>query len=134
MAYITPCYLHISNSIRTESPYASCKGTRIGHAKKTPPSPASSNKGGCVVRCCNAASTSVSSAADKQLLFQDRRRSDADKEFLVSEFGWKVRRLARNEHEMREVAQIQAEAFHTPMALFDDLFFQFFKVFLLNLD
>ncbi|KAI3918354.1 hypothetical protein MKX01_041674 [Papaver californicum] len=46
---------------------------------------------------------------------------------LVTEFGWKVRRLIENEDEMREVAQVQAEAFHVPVAFFDDVFFEFFK-------
>ncbi|MCL7048754.1 hypothetical protein MKW94_012054, partial [Papaver nudicaule] len=46
---------------------------------------------------------------------------------LVTEFGWKVRRLIENEEEMREVAQVQAEAFHVPVAIFDDVFFEFFK-------
>ncbi|XP_077231625.1 acyl-CoA N-acyltransferases (NAT) superfamily protein [Tasmannia lanceolata] len=46
---------------------------------------------------------------------------------LVSEFGWRVRRLVEDEDEMRRVAQVQAEAFHVPMPLFNDLFFQFFE-------
>ncbi|PKI78426.1 uncharacterized protein LOC116198899 [Punica granatum] len=49
-------------------------------------------------------------------------------ECLVGAYGWEVRRLdERDEDEMRQVARIQAEAFHEPTALFDDLFFQFFQ-------
>ncbi|XP_043703308.1 uncharacterized protein LOC122653520 isoform X2 [Telopea speciosissima] len=47
--------------------------------------------------------------------------------YLVSEFGWKVRRLVEEEDEMRRVTQVQAEAFHVPVVLFNDLFFEFFK-------
>ncbi|KAG9456936.1 hypothetical protein H6P81_001444 [Aristolochia fimbriata] len=46
---------------------------------------------------------------------------------LVSEFGWRVRRMAENDSEMRQVADVQSRAFHTTMPFFDDLFFQFFK-------
>ncbi|MQM21677.1 hypothetical protein Taro_054722 [Colocasia esculenta] len=42
-------------------------------------------------------------------------------------FGWGVRRMAMVGEEMRMVAHIQAEAFHEPVALFDDFFFQFFE-------
>ncbi|KAJ0087258.1 hypothetical protein Patl1_07531 [Pistacia atlantica] len=48
-------------------------------------------------------------------------------EYLVSEFGWKARRLAKEDDEMRKVAAIQAEAFHIPVLFFDDVFFEFFK-------
>jgi hypothetical protein len=47
--------------------------------------------------------------------------------YLVNECGWKVRRLVEKAYEMRMVAQVQAEAFHVPVALFND-FFQFFLV------
>lgn len=48
-------------------------------------------------------------------------------EFLAREAGWGVRRMARVGEEMRRVAQVQAEAFHVPVALFNDFFFEFFK-------
>jgi hypothetical protein len=48
--------------------------------------------------------------------------------YLVNECGWKVRRLVETADEMRMVAQVQAEAFHVPVALFNDFFFQFFQV------
>ncbi|XP_078434244.1 acyl-CoA N-acyltransferases (NAT) superfamily protein isoform X2 [Wolffia australiana] len=47
--------------------------------------------------------------------------------FLVEEFGWRVRRMTKVSEEVREVARIQAEAFHEPSALFDDFLFQFFE-------
>lgn len=50
--------------------------------------------------------------------------------YLVSEYGWGVRRLVEEEEEMRKVAQVQAEAFHVPKALFNDFFFLFFEVIL----
>ncbi|XP_056693669.1 GCN5-related N-acetyltransferase 10, chloroplastic isoform X2 [Spinacia oleracea] len=48
-------------------------------------------------------------------------------EYLVREYGWKVRRMAEDKSEMRKVAHIQAEAFHDPSPFFDDWFFNFFK-------
>ncbi|KAJ0969408.1 hypothetical protein J5N97_022285 [Dioscorea zingiberensis] len=48
-------------------------------------------------------------------------------EYLVREYGWGVRRMAQVEKEMRSVAHVQAEAFHLPVVLFNNLFFEFFK-------
>lgn len=48
--------------------------------------------------------------------------------YLVKEWGWRVRRMVKVGEEMRKVAQVQAEAFHTPVALLNDLFFDLFKV------
>ena len=45
-----------------------------------------------------------------------------------TEYGWKVRRLVEEDSEMRKVAHIQSQAFHVPVALFNDLFFEFFQV------
>lgn len=103
---------------------------------------------GCVVQCCTSSSPPpppalISSAkagvnlTGKNADDQDSngRWKDTDQEqplYLASEYGWKVRRLEEEDQlEMRKVAQIQAEAFHQPIAFFDDLFFQFFKVSLL---
>ncbi|EPS63760.1 hypothetical protein M569_11023, partial [Genlisea aurea] len=47
--------------------------------------------------------------------------------FLSSDGNWRVRRMTESGHEMRAVARVQAEAFHEPAFLFDDLFFEFFK-------
>lgn len=49
-------------------------------------------------------------------------------EYLASEYGWKVRRLARIGDEIREAARVQAEAFHEPAFIFNDFFFAFFQV------
>ncbi|KAB1213172.1 hypothetical protein CJ030_MR5G021750 [Morella rubra] len=56
-------------------------------------------------------------------------RINAEGQFLclVNDYGWRVRRLIAKADEMREVAKVQAEAFHVPVALFNDLFFGFFK-------
>lgn len=48
--------------------------------------------------------------------------------YLVDEYGWMVRRLVVKADEMRKAAQVQAEAFHEPVALFNDFFFEFFQV------
>ncbi|KAG6466884.1 uncharacterized protein LOC122036325 [Zingiber officinale] len=50
-----------------------------------------------------------------------------DSKYLARESQWGVRRMVKVGEEMRKVAHVQAEAFHTPVALFDDLFFDFFK-------
>ena len=49
------------------------------------------------------------------------------KKYLVREYGWGVRRMGKLAGELKEVARIQAEAFHEPSPLFDDIFFQFFE-------
>lgn len=48
--------------------------------------------------------------------------------YLARGFGWGVRRMVSVGDEMRRVAEVQAEAFHEPLALFDNFFFEFFKV------
>ncbi|KAL8482559.1 hypothetical protein ACS0TY_028652 [Phlomoides rotata] len=74
---------------------------------------------------------SYSTSADQQrkLAAQDVDPNPRISElgYLVNDVDWQVRRMAETEHEMREVASVQAEAFHQPMLLFDDLFFDFFK-------
>ncbi|WOL03608.1 hypothetical protein Cni_G12328 [Canna indica] len=47
--------------------------------------------------------------------------------YLVRDFGWRVRRMVKVGEEMRKVAHVQAEAFYTPVAMLNDLFFDFFK-------
>ncbi|KAL9245457.1 hypothetical protein vseg_019110 [Gypsophila vaccaria] len=51
----------------------------------------------------------------------------SDLEWLVSDHGWKVRRMAESKGEMKLVALIQAHAFHVPSLFFDDFFFHFFQ-------
>ncbi|KAK8951497.1 hypothetical protein KSP39_PZI004258 [Platanthera zijinensis] len=53
--------------------------------------------------------------------------SIATGDYLVEEFGWGVRRMAEVGDEMRNAAAVQAEAFHVPVALFNDLFLAFFR-------
>ncbi|KAI3872202.1 hypothetical protein MKW98_011694 [Papaver atlanticum] len=72
-----------------------------------------------LVPCSSASSSSSVELVENEI--------DGQLGHLVTEFGWKVRRLIENEDEMREVAQVQAEAFHVPVAFFDDVFFEFFK-------
>ncbi|XP_021748682.1 uncharacterized protein LOC110714476 isoform X2 [Chenopodium quinoa] len=48
-------------------------------------------------------------------------------DYLVKEYGWKVRRMKEDKSEMKMVAQVQAEAFHVPSLFFDDWFFSFFQ-------
>ena len=86
------------------------------------------------IHCCSttSATSSQSLSSAEEVAIDDRSKrvelKEQQFEYLVNEFGWRVRRLAEDQHEMKEVAQLQAEAFHTPTALFDDLFFEFFKV------
>ncbi|WCJ43877.1 Acyl-CoA N-acyltransferases (NAT) superfamily protein [Euphorbia peplus] len=76
-----------------------------------------------VLQCSTASSTSSSSAAAAEQVQEE----DKDEDYLVSELGWRVRRLVNNDFEMREVSHLQAQAFHIPMPFFDHFFFQFFK-------
>ncbi|XP_054812669.1 uncharacterized protein LOC129313508 [Prosopis cineraria] len=58
-----------------------------------------------------------------------RRISVVDDEIkcLVCENGWRVRRLVEKDEEIRNAANVQAEAFHVPVSFFNPLFFQFFQ-------
>ncbi|RVW12225.1 hypothetical protein VitviT2T_028924 [Vitis vinifera] len=88
---------------------------------------------GSVVQCCSSSSTP--SAEDQRVLrlvgkVGLREKPEYGKDqfgCLVNEYGWKVRRLVEEDGEMRKVAQVQAQAFHVPVALFNDLFFEFFQ-------
>nr|XP_043616970.1 uncharacterized protein LOC122588824 [Erigeron canadensis] len=46
---------------------------------------------------------------------------------LAQEYGWQVRRMEEKDDEMRNVANIQAEAFYEPVIFFNDYFFKFFQ-------
>ncbi|KAL2467620.1 Acyl-CoA N-acyltransferase (NAT) superfamily protein [Forsythia ovata] len=85
-----------------------------------------------LVHCC----TSSTSSADQQVDFSarelDLEGTYYEKEklqfgSLVSDNNWQVRRMVEIEEEMREVAKVQAEAFHEPVFLFNDMFLQFFQ-------
>lgn len=87
---------------------------------------------GFVGKCCRSSSTpSISSAEDQRVVSMVGKVESGKGLFgcLVDEYGWKVRRLVEEDGEMRKVAQVQAQAFHVPMVLFNDLFFEFFQVF-----
>lgn len=78
--------------------------------------------------CCSSSSSPSSSTGVTG--YADNK--DTVGYYLASEFGWGVRRMLQIGEEMRSVAYIQAEAFHVPVFLFDDFFFQFFQVFSLS--
>lgn len=84
-------------------------------------------------QCSTTSSSSIQSAEEVELVDKkiemDVKNGDRKGQFghLVSENGWQVRRMVEKEDEMREVAHIQAEAFHEPSILFNELFFQFFQ-------
>lgn len=90
-----------------------------------------------VVHCCtssSSSSSSTSSAEEVSFVGSGKFGIDSKGEFkyLVSEYGWNIRSLFRTGDEVRKAAQVQAEAFHEPVFLFNDLFFQFFQVNLLD--
>lgn len=80
-----------------------------------------------VVQCCSVSSSSPV-RTDKQIepynAYENNKPTFGS---LVTDVNWKVRRMMETDEEMRKVASIQAEAFHEPVILFDDLFFDFFK-------
>ncbi|KAL4342111.1 hypothetical protein GQ457_08G024620 [Hibiscus cannabinus] len=87
---------------------------------------------GCVVRCSSSSSSSAKANVELSGKSDDNNNGRWEQQqpqplYLASENGWKVRRLEEAQHEIRQVSQIQAEAFHLPLPLFDDLFFYFFK-------
>ncbi|XP_010415929.1 PREDICTED: uncharacterized protein LOC104701872 [Camelina sativa] len=54
--------------------------------------------------------------------------AETELKYLVSQHGWDVRRLnTDDEDEIRRVSLVQADAFHIPLALFNDFFFLFFQ-------
>lgn len=141
MAHLLRHYSFTSTSVWTEArlhhqAHASIKlsNHRQGRWKICGKKRASGN--GCVVQCCTSSSSSAAAKAGVELtgnVEEDNNGRRGEKEveqplYLASEYGWKVRRLEEDQPEITKVAQIQAEAFHQPMAFFDDLFFQFFQV------
>lgn len=90
----------------------------------------------CVVHCSSSSSSSGSSSTEEVGFVGSGKfgiDSKGEFKYLVSEYGWKVRSLFRNGDEVRQAAQVQAEAFHEPVFLFNDLFFQFFQVCFVNI-
>ncbi|KAL2231884.1 uncharacterized protein LOC105175885 [Sesamum indicum] len=87
-------------------------------------------RGRRLVHCCSSSSTSTS--ADEHVAMKiEQSGTYEDKKlqlgYLVRDMNWQVRRMVEMEDEMRKVADVQAEAFHEPVFLFNDLFFEFFK-------
>lgn len=89
---------------------------------------------GLVLQCCSSSSTSSPQlpCTDQDVRLQIENGSSNGKlkqqfEYLVCEYGWRVRRLFENADEIKKASQVQAEAFHVPVSLFNDLFFQFFQ-------
>ncbi|XP_058206258.1 GCN5-related N-acetyltransferase 10, chloroplastic-like isoform X2 [Rhododendron vialii] len=84
-----------------------------------------------MVQCSTSSSPSSTEEMELDGKIEDleAKNGDGEGQFgdLVREYGWKVRRMVEEQSEMRKVAQVQAEAFHEPVFLFNDLFFQFFE-------
>ncbi|CAA2998840.1 Peptide alpha-N-acetyltransferase [Olea europaea subsp. europaea] len=80
------------------------------------------------VRCCTS-STSSPSSSDQQAEFSARKLDLQGMyyESLVRANNWQVRRMVETEEEMKKVAKVQAEAFHEPVILFNDMFLEFFQ-------
>lgn len=76
---------------------------------------------GLPLQCCSSSSTK-----DQRVLSQAGKPEQFG--CLVNEYGWKVRRLVEEGREMRKVAEVQAQAFHVPVPIFNDLFFEYFQV------
>ncbi|KAL8162409.1 hypothetical protein V2J09_013898 [Rumex salicifolius] len=146
MAHLQPSHVSIPTKLFIESSYGFCWGVRDGKAKRT--EIAKSWKPPCGIRRLSAEKicTRIFSAEQElgmlEKVYDDQISNDIDDQisndiddlvidddnfYLVDEHGWKVRRMRGNDFEMRKVASIQAEAFHVSVALFDDLFFQFFQ-------
>lgn len=91
-----------------------------------------------MLQCCSTRSSEESSYfGDQRVKFEIENENGSENlkqkfEILACEYGWRIRRLIVNADEINMAAQVQAEAFHVPVALFNDLFFQFFKVLLLS--
>lgn len=87
------------------------------------------NRGGCCCSCsCSTTEKSDLVVFGGNKVAAIERVVDGEKECLVSEYGWNVRRLVVEDSEIRRVSHLQAEAFHVPVLLFNDVFFEFFKV------
>ncbi|XP_019225435.1 PREDICTED: uncharacterized protein LOC109207013 isoform X2 [Nicotiana attenuata] len=56
-----------------------------------------------------------------------KQRGNYEVDCFVNENGWLVRRMIETEEEMKKVAGVQAEAFHEPVFIFNDIFLEFFQ-------
>ncbi|KAG2253075.1 hypothetical protein Bca52824_083211 [Brassica carinata] len=60
-------------------------------------------------------------ASTESLTSLTQNATETELKYMVSQHGWGVRRLRRDdEEEIRRVSLVQAEAFHIPLALFND--------------
>ncbi|BAT91384.1 hypothetical protein LR48_Vigan08g215200 [Vigna angularis] len=90
---------------------------------------------GLVLQCSTSTSTSTSSSqlpcVDQDVRLQIENGSSGKLkqqfEYLACEYGWRVRRLFENADEIRKASEVQAEAFHVPVSIFNDVFLQFFQ-------
>ncbi|CAH8331525.1 unnamed protein product [Eruca vesicaria subsp. sativa] len=70
----------------------------------------------------------VRCSSTESLTSLTQNATETELKYMVSQHGWGVRRLRRDdEEEIRRVSLVQAEAFHIPLALFNDFFFLFFQ-------
>lgn len=81
-----------------------------------------------LLHCCTS-STSSPSSSDRQAGFSATKLDFEGTYYksLVRDNNWQVRRMVETEEEMKKVAKVQAEAFHEPVILFNDMFFEFFQ-------
>ncbi|CAN1765855.1 hypothetical protein LINPERHAP1_LOCUS9762, partial [Linum perenne] len=119
MAQPLPCFSSSSISRTTSSSYLPHIRRRDDVSTTVPIRSSRRN----TVSCCSITTTTTSSATSEQVWEVPEKQF----ENLTAQFGWRVRRMVNNPTETKEVAQVQAEAFHTPVALFDFVFFEFFK-------
>ncbi|KFK22754.1 hypothetical protein AALP_AAs39978U000200 [Arabis alpina] len=101
-----------STTARPESLYPRKSGYGTEHRRR--------NRFPVIVRCASTESITG--------LSQNGAAAEIELKYVVSQHGWGVRRLNRDdEDEIRRVSLVQAEAFHIPLALFNDFFFVFFQ-------
>ncbi|KAK4860421.1 hypothetical protein QYF36_023503 [Acer negundo] len=113
-----------------------------GFSRGVPPWERRQSRAAGVVQRCSCSSTeevgvfgkveneskrSKSRSREIKEIDNNKENDESKLDCLVSEFGWEVRRLVVEDDEMRRVAFLQAQAFHIPVFLFNDLFFDFFQ-------
>lgn len=136
MAHLQPTHTSIATRLFTDSNCGFCWGVRDGKAKRTKLSRSWKPPCGIGRISGKRSFTRVFSTEQEMGMLEkidgDQISNDSDgiiddSFYLVEELGWKVRRMVEEDIEMRKVANVQAEAFHEPVALFDDFFFRFFQ-------
>nr|XP_009588868.1 uncharacterized protein LOC104086328 isoform X2 [Nicotiana tomentosiformis] len=86
------------------------------------------------LQCCSSSSSfPVSSTTREEVGLKlnvdvgKKRGDNYEVDCFVNENGWLVRRMIETEEEMKKVAGVQAEAFHEPVFIFNDVFLEFFQ-------